>query len=240
LWQFPISSLGTETILAVEIFARAFDESGARVGQISLPYSGVSSVNEALFGVTQTKSIETANWMSDTGSSDPAALTIALVGIHDSETDTYQSFLEHELPQLWKILERTDLLVGYNSDHFDIPLLNKYYSGDLSKIKSLDILGEIKNSYGRRMKLDQVAEATLGSKKTSNGLQATVWWKQGEREKVRDYCIADVKITKEVYDYAIQNKMLKYKEGGLSASIPLEVSSWETKDGNSMTYSLPF
>jgi len=95
--------------------------------------------------------IETANWMSDIGSSNPADLTIALVGIHDSETDSYQSFLEHELPQLWKILEQADMLVGYNSDHFDIPLLNKYYPGELSSIKSLDIMREVYETLGRRL-----------------------------------------------------------------------------------------
>src|SRR3989344_152229 len=94
--------------------------------------------------------IETANWMSDTGSSDPADLTIALVGAWDSGTNLYTSYLEHELPQLWNTLERTDLLVGYNSNHFDIPLLNKYYPGDLTRIKSLDLLEEIYRSAGRR------------------------------------------------------------------------------------------
>ena len=69
--------------------------------------------------------IETANWMDETGSGDPADLKIAVVGIHDSETDQYSCFLEHELPGLWAILERTDMLVGYNSDHFHIPLFNK-------------------------------------------------------------------------------------------------------------------
>ena len=81
--------------------------------------------------------------MSDIGSNDPADLTIALVAIHDSETDSYSSYLEHELPELWKVLERTDILVGYNSDHFDIPLLNKYYPGDLTGIKSLDLMHEV-------------------------------------------------------------------------------------------------
>ena len=83
--------------------------------------------------------IETANWMTDTGSGDPADLTIALVGINDSDAG-YRSFLEHEFPDLWKLIERTDMLVGYNSDHFDIPLLNKYYPGDLSRIKSLHLI----------------------------------------------------------------------------------------------------
>src|ERR1700690_2818597 len=105
--------------------------------------------------------IETANWLSDTGSNDPADLTIAIVCIHDSQTDSYSSYLESELPQLWPILERTDFLVGFNSDHFDIPLLNKYYPGDLTRIKSIDLMKETHAAMGRRLKLDAVAEGTL-------------------------------------------------------------------------------
>ena len=49
------------------------------------------------------------------------------------------------------------------------------------------ILKEIKNSFGRRMKLDQIAEATLGTKKSGHGLEAVEWWKKGEKEKVKKY-----------------------------------------------------
>src|SRR3989338_10525234 len=142
--------------------------------------------------------IETANWMSDIGSSDPADLTIALVCIHDSETDTYSSYLESELPQMWNILERTDILVGYNSDHFDIPLLNKYYPGDLTKINSLHLLTEVHAVLGRRLRLDTIAEATLGVKKIGDGAQSLRWWRAGEVEKVRAYCLKDVEITKRI------------------------------------------
>src|SRR3989304_5951268 len=96
--------------------------------------------------------IETANWLADTGTNDVTALSIPIVCIPDSETDTYSSFLESELPRLWPILERTDVLVGYNSDHFDVPLLNKYYPGDLKRIKSLDIMKEVYETLGRRLK----------------------------------------------------------------------------------------
>ena len=88
--------------------------------------------------------IETSNFFDETGSNDPASLTLACVCIHDSETDTYSSYREHELNRLWPILEKTDLLIGFNSDHFDIPLLNKYYKGDLTKIKSIDLLKEVR------------------------------------------------------------------------------------------------
>jgi DEAD/DEAH box helicase domain-containing protein len=135
-------------------------------------------------------------------------MELALVGIHDSETDSYSSYLEEDLGKLWPILEKTDMLVGYNSDHFDIPLLNKYYPGDLSKIKSVDLLKEIRASLGRRIKLDDVAEATLGKNKTAHGLEAVVWWRNGEKDKVVKYCLEDVKITKELYELAKKQKHL--------------------------------
>ncbi len=182
--------------------------------------------------------IETANWMSDIGSSDPADLTIALVCIHDSETDTYSSYLEHELHHLWSILERTDVLVGYNSDHFDIPLLNKYYPGDLTRIKSLDIMKEVHASLGRRLKLDSIAEATLGEKKSASGAQSLQWWRAGEIEKVRAYCLKDVEITKNIFDYALKNGSIKYKELGKSREVKLNTSKWLAPTGGAMTFTL--
>src|SRR3990167_3857256 len=108
--------------------------------------------------------IETKNFLSEVEKID-----LALVAIHDSLTDSYSSYLAEELNKLWPILEHADMLIGFTSEHFDMPLLNKYYPGDLTRIKHLDILKEIKNSYGRRMKLDQLAEGTLGEKKSGWG-----------------------------------------------------------------------
>ena len=184
--------------------------------------------------------IETKNIFSDVGENNPALLDISVVGIYDSSTNSYESFLENELKKLWPIIEKADMLIGYNSDHFDIPLLNKYYPGDLKKIKSLDILKEIKNSVGRRMKLDQVAEGTLGVRKSGDGLQAITWWKNGEIDKIRKYCLDDVKITKEIYDYALTNNMLKYKEGGKIIEIKLDISGWEKGGETGLTHTLPF
>ena len=186
--------------------------------------------------------IETSNTFHDAGSNNPADLDLSLIGVYDSETDTYTSYLQDELSQLWPLIEQTDMLIGYNSDHFDIPLLNKYYPGDLTKIKSLDIMREIKNSLGRRPKLDHIAEATLGSQKSGDGLQAITWWRNGEIEKVREYCLMDVKITKDVYDYAREhNKLFATGFAGEKLEIPLDTSTWEEKDDDTaITHTLPF
>lgn len=182
--------------------------------------------------------IETANWMSDTGSGDPAELTIALVGVHDSETNEYSSYLEPELPKLWPMLERTDVLVGYNSEHFDIPLLNKYYPGDLKKIKSLDLMKEVYTVLGRRLKLDSLAEATLGEKKIGSGPQSLAWWRAGEVEKVREYCLKDVEITRKLFDIALSKGILKYKELGRDREVKLDTKSWLSPAGAAMTFTL--
>ncbi len=184
--------------------------------------------------------IETANWMNETGSYDPSALTIAVVGIHDSETGIYECFEERDLPRLWPILERTDILVGYNSDHFDIPLLHKYYPGDLNRIKSLDVMKEIYEAGGRRLRLDAVAEGTLGTKKTADGMQSLQWWRAGEVEKVKAYCLKDVEITRGIFDHALAHGVLKYKELGKVREIKLDTSKWLQPASSGMTFSLGF
>lgn len=184
--------------------------------------------------------IETSNQFSDVGSSDPTALDISVVGIHDSETGVYEAFFVHEFPRLWKALENADALVGYNSDHFDIPILNKYYPGDLKRIKSIDLLKEIHGVLGRRVKLDAVAEGTLGMRKAGHGLDAIKWWRDGQKEKVRDYCLKDVEITRKVFDYALQNGALKFAELGKTKEIKLNTKNWLTPQSGSLTQTLGF
>ncbi|MBU1558126.1 ribonuclease H-like domain-containing protein [Patescibacteria group bacterium] len=186
--------------------------------------------------------IETRNTFEDVGSNDAVDLDISLLCTHDSKTGEYDTFMHDDLDRLWPLLEKADMLIGYNSDHFDIPLLNKYYHGDLTKIKSLDILKEIKNSTGRRFKLDSVAEATLGTNKSGDGLDAIKWWNSGEIDKIKKYCLDDVRITKEVYDYARENGILKYKDKITHEvkEIKLDTSKWEDKEEeeNGMVQSL--
>lgn len=184
--------------------------------------------------------IETKNLFTDVGSNNPADLDISVVCVHDSKDDSITSYLEPELKNLWPILEQADVLITWNGDHFDIPLLNKYYSGDLTKIKSLDLMKEVQGSLGRRLKLDTVAEATLGQNKSGHGLDAIQWWQNGEIDKLIHYCKEDVRLTKDLHDYALKNKHLKYKDLGVLKEIKLDTSQWETPIVSAMTYTLPF
>jgi len=184
---------------------------------------------------------ETKNTFQEVGSNKVEDLDLSLLVIYDYETGRYETFLEEDLPRLWRILEKTDLLIGYNSNHFDIPLLNKYYPGDLTHIPSLDLLVEIKRAYGRSLRLDAVASGTLGIGKSGNGLDAIVWWKNGEIDKIAKYCKQDVRVTKEVYEYALKHGALKVKDITGVQEFPIDTKEWHAAGGNTaLNYTLPF
>lgn len=185
--------------------------------------------------------LETQNIFQDVGSTDVTLLDISVASVYDYGTDSYTTVSVDDIQKLWPIFEKADALVGYNSNHFDIPLLNKYYPGDLTHIKSIDILESIRESLGRRLRLDSVAQATIGAKKSADGLQAVRWWKEGKIDEIKKYCEQDVRVTKKVFDYALQNGHVLFKDGYRKKEIKLDISTWETKDDtSSMTHSLPF
>lgn len=184
--------------------------------------------------------LETQNIFQEVNSSDPAALDISVASLYDSENETYTTVTIDEIDSLWPIIEKADALVGYNSNHFDIPLLNKYYPGDLTQIKSIDILDDIKESLGRRLRLDSVAQATLGKKKSADGLQAVRWWREGKIKEIKKYCEQDVKVTKEIFEFALKNGHVLFKDGHRKREIKLNTSAWEEYGDSAITHSLLF
>ena len=86
----------------------------------------------------------------------------------------------------------------------------------------------------------EIAAATLGRNKTGHGLEAVAWWREGKKQQVIDYCIEDVRITKDVYEYALKHGALKYLDGKDIKEFKIDTSSWDKKDESVMTFTLPF
>ncbi len=141
---------------------------------------------------------------------DLSTMKITVVSIYEYEHDTYRSFTEYELKDLWPILEKAERLIGYNSEHFDLPVIHRHYAGDLSRIPHLDILKAIKESTGTRFKLNDIAKATLQMEKSADGLQGMQWYQEGKIEELKKYCEQDVRVTRELYEYGRKNNMLYY------------------------------
>ncbi len=156
-----------------------------------------------------------------------AALGVSVVGVYSYRSDEYQSFWEADFAKLDALLAEKPLLVGFNQRKFDVPVLQPWVKTDLQQLPILDVMEELQKVLGHRVSLDSVAQATFGTKKSGHGLDAIRYWRTGELDKLQRYCLDDVRITKEVYEYGAKNKELfytsKYGNDRLAAKIDWEV-----------------
>lgn len=155
--------------------------------------------------------LETKETFQQVGSRDPRKLHISMLGMYSYNDGEYCSYTEHELSQFWRRLETCDLLIGFNNKGFDDQVVSAYFP-EVGKVNSFDILEIVSNSLGFRIKLDNIAQATLGVGKSGDGLKAIEYYREGKIEELRSYCLDDVKITKEIYDYGKNNGMLYYSD----------------------------
>lgn len=185
--------------------------------------------------------IETQNTFQDVGAYNPSLLQISLIGCYFYETDTFESFLEADLPKLWPRLETADRVIGYNLFGFDYPCMQSYYTGDFRKIPTVDLMLEIEKRIGFRVKLDDVAHATLGMGKSGSGLMAVEYWKKGEIDKLRDYCLQDVRVTRDVYEYALQTQQVHFFDRmGQKQTVPMPIVPPVKADKPPLNLSLGF
>lgn len=169
--------------------------------------------------------IETQNTFQEVGSYDHTLLKISVIGVYFYETDEYLCYEVDALPKLWNRLEQSGRIIGYNTKGFDYNVMNVYYAGDFQTFPSLDLLEVIHKQLGFRIKLDDVAQATLGHGKTAHGLQAVEWWKQGKIQEIKDYCLMDVKVTKEVYEFGKKYGIIRYYDRlGVLHEVPVDFS----------------
>ncbi|PID83611.1 hypothetical protein CSB11_00520 [Candidatus Campbellbacteria bacterium] len=178
--------------------------------------------------------IETRNIFADVGSDNPADLDISVLSLYDYKTDKYYSFLQEDFDKMWPFFENADVLITFNGKHFDLPLLQKYAPFDLSRIKHLDIFQKVQESIGRKIGLDTIANQTLGEAKSANGLQAVAWWNEGKVDEIIKYCEKDVEVTKNVYEYAKENKILYFEDRNTKAKteIKLNPETWEDRENS--------
>lgn len=139
-------------------------------------------------------------------------LKVSVAGIYDYSSDRFQVFREYEIPQLSSILQTADQIIGYNIKDFDFEVLRPYLNFDIYSVPCLDLLTEIEAVLNHRIKLEDVAQATLGAGKSGSGLEAIRLFKNGQWDDLSKYCLDDVKITKQLYDYAFKNHKLLYRD----------------------------
>jgi len=166
---------------------------------------------------------------------DLTRLEVSCVGIYNYDDNSYYAYMEDEIPEALKVVESASFTIGFNIDHFDFPVLNPYYTADLSKLPTIDLLTEFKNSFGKRASLDAIAAATLGTSKSGHGLQAIEFYREGKLDELKRYCLSDVKITKDLYEYGCKYNEVYIENWKEKASVKVDWGSKEVGSDVNLT-----
>jgi DEAD/DEAH box helicase domain-containing protein len=167
--------------------------------------------------------IETKKIFDDIEGYNPADLGISIVSVYKRKLDEnfneiegkIESFFEQDFAKMWRLFSNVERIIGFNSRHFDVPAMAPLAPYDFKKLNHFDIMDYIKDSLGFRLSLNAIATETLGHTKIDNGLNAVYYWQEHSSKsltKLKKYCEMDVIVTKEIYDYGLKNKQLKYKD----------------------------
>lgn len=162
--------------------------------------------------------VETKKTFDEVGGYFPEKLEASFVGMIERDgfpgetegSEVRYELFEADFHNIPSILERADLIVGFNSIGFDLPVLKPHYPGDISKLPQLDLLDVIKQEAGHRVSLDAVAKETLGTQKIGHGLDAIAYYQNAEWEKLAKYCMKDVEITRDIYDFGREHGYIKF------------------------------
>jgi hypothetical protein len=148
---------------------------------------------------------------------DYAGMGVAVVCAYDYDADAYRVYCEDNLFCLQNLIDRHDLVVGFNSYNFDDPVMAAH-GIRIDPGQSYDLLHEIARAKGyekfnpgqcRGYGLDAVARANLnGMGKIGDGALAPVYWQNGMIGTVIDYCLGDVRLTRGLMDLVIDRGFL--------------------------------
>ena len=155
--------------------------------------------------------LESQKLFHEVGSRDPSKLLLACGVTWSTARNDFAVYWEKDAAALVAELKSADRVVGFNIIGFDYEVLRPYARNEnFRTFRSTDMLQDIYRTLNFRLSLDSIARATLGSTKTADGVQSVEWFRNGELEKVAEYCKSDVDLTRRVYEFGRDNGFVHY------------------------------
>lgn len=181
------------------------------------------------------------------GWDDISQLGMSLAVTWDNVTHTFRTFMD--ACRLYDDLLSFDRIVSFNGLRFDNPIVAHDADRDVQLLDDItfDILADLKRRLGHRVKLDQVAEATLNRTKIAVGTEAVDWWKAAQElkqvlvaddssslsralrlgmqclmKRLRYYCSMDVEILRDIYRAGCGDGRIKYTSYGNRIVVPVD------------------
>ncbi len=168
---------------------------------------------------------------------DYTGMGIACICCYDYEADRFRVFggfdsrADPEPADLdrFAAFAANRIVIGWNNRRFDDPLLAAH---GVDVVESWDIKAALMQAGcgGQRgNSLEAFAKTNIGGTgKSMSGDMAPVWWQRGQRERVIDYCLQDVNLTRRLLDRLIHKGELTSPLTGkpIRPAIPAAVLDW--------------
>jgi DEAD/DEAH box helicase domain-containing protein len=166
---------------------------------------------------------ETKKLFSEIGSNDPGDLGVSIVSVYKRIVDESQrelsgklmSFWEEQLPAMWQHFREAKRIIGFNSIKFDVPALARHAPKEFRTFPHFDIMKAVRDQLGFSLGLSHLATHSIGTAKTDVGTNAVLYWNKHDEEslaKLKHYCEADVLLTRDLYDFGVRERKLKYMD----------------------------
>ena len=173
--------------------------------------------------------LETKRWSTEVegGFSNIPAFGMSVAVTWD-DGNGFRTWLENDASNLVKELVLADKVIGFNTVRFDYEVLSAYVPNvhELLDGKSFDILLDLEAHLGFRISLDNICLATLGKGKSARPEDAIEWFRQGQIDKVVEYCQMDVELTRDIYRYGQEHGFVCYPRFGQPVELQVD---WGTE-----------
>ena len=155
--------------------------------------------------------LESQKLFEEVGGRDASKLLLACGVTWSTARNDFAVYWEKDAAALVAELKSADRVIGFNIISFDYEVLKPYTPNEnFRSFRSTDMLADIFRTLGFSLSLDSIAKASLGATKTADGIKSVEWFKNGELDKVAEYCKADVDITRRVYEFGRNNGYVHY------------------------------
>ena len=146
--------------------------------------------------------VESQKLFHEVGARDASKLLLACGVTWSTARNDFAVYWEKDAAALVAELKAADRIVGFNVIGFDYEVLRPYAQNvNFRTFRTTDMLQDIYRTLSFRLSLDSIARATLGTTKTADGVKSVEWFRNGELDKVAEYCKSDVDITRRVYEF---------------------------------------
>ena len=155
--------------------------------------------------------LESQKLFGEVGGRDASKLLLACAVTWSTARNDFAVYWEKDVQALIAELKAADRVIGFNTVKFDYEVLRPYAPTENFRAwRSTDMLQDVYRALNFRLSLDSIARATLGTTKTADGIMSVQWFRNGELDKVAEYCKADVEITRRVYEFGRDHGFVHY------------------------------